>query len=216
MFETHCMGLLYLYPQDLEDPDHIIKNADSVTLRTYGLPPIFWLYLLGTLTLLGLLSFSVSGPVIKILELGDPIGAVIAYSLIFFLLVTVTTLVGFFFYEKNLILEKTKLSVRSKAFGIPLTKKSYLLNNPNQIEIIHYLSSPNMARIQNGQDMKGFQNKGYWELRLNLDNKNSILIDGDPENDNGLLLQIFTKTCIGPVFFEIIQRMSMVLGKSHL
>ena len=36
--------------------------------------------------------------------------------------------------------------------------------------------------------------------------KNQILIDGDPDKDGGLLLQIFTKTVIGPVFFEIIQR----------
>jgi 4-hydroxyphenylpyruvate dioxygenase len=35
--------------------------------------------------------------------------------------------------------------------------------------------------------------------------KNKILIDGAPEDD-GILLQIFTKTVIGPVFFEIIQR----------
>ena len=34
--------------------------------------------------------------------------------------------------------------------------------------------------------------------------QNHILIDGQP--DGGLLLQIFTKTVIGPVFFEIIQR----------
>jgi 4-hydroxyphenylpyruvate dioxygenase len=41
--------------------------------------------------------------------------------------------------------------------------------------------------------------------------KNRILIDGAPESrpgakDGGLLLQIFTKTVIGPIFFEIIQR----------
>ncbi|MCW5725674.1 MAG: 4-hydroxyphenylpyruvate dioxygenase [Maricaulaceae bacterium] len=36
--------------------------------------------------------------------------------------------------------------------------------------------------------------------------KRRILIDGDPENGQGLLLQIFTVTVIGPVFFEIIQR----------
>jgi len=41
--------------------------------------------------------------------------------------------------------------------------------------------------------------------------KNAILIDGAPESkpgakDGGLLLQIFTKTVIGPIFFEIIQR----------
>lgn len=41
--------------------------------------------------------------------------------------------------------------------------------------------------------------------------KNGILIDGAPEskpgaNDGGFLLQIFTNTVIGPIFFEIIQR----------
>jgi 4-hydroxyphenylpyruvate dioxygenase len=41
--------------------------------------------------------------------------------------------------------------------------------------------------------------------------KNRILIDGAPESavgkkDGGLLLQIFTSTVIGPIFFEIIQR----------
>ncbi|HVL58378.1 MAG TPA: 4-hydroxyphenylpyruvate dioxygenase [Burkholderiaceae bacterium] len=34
--------------------------------------------------------------------------------------------------------------------------------------------------------------------------KNRILVDGGPQG--GLLLQIFTKTVIGPIFFEIIQR----------
>jgi len=36
--------------------------------------------------------------------------------------------------------------------------------------------------------------------------KNRILIDGDPKSNQGLLLQIFTDTVIGPIFFEIIQR----------
>ena len=41
--------------------------------------------------------------------------------------------------------------------------------------------------------------------------KNRILIDGAPDSkpgagDGGLLLQIFTNTVIGPIFFEIIQR----------
>ncbi|HEX7989449.1 MAG TPA: 4-hydroxyphenylpyruvate dioxygenase [Stenotrophomonas sp.] len=36
--------------------------------------------------------------------------------------------------------------------------------------------------------------------------KNKILIDADPETKQRKLLQIFTKNCIGPIFFEIIQR----------
>jgi 4-hydroxyphenylpyruvate dioxygenase len=36
--------------------------------------------------------------------------------------------------------------------------------------------------------------------------RNRILIDGAPTKGQGLLLQIFTQTVIGPIFFEIIQR----------
>jgi 4-hydroxyphenylpyruvate dioxygenase len=36
--------------------------------------------------------------------------------------------------------------------------------------------------------------------------RNRILIDGAPTQNQGLLLQIFTETVIGPIFFEIIQR----------
>ncbi|HTP97433.1 MAG TPA: 4-hydroxyphenylpyruvate dioxygenase [Burkholderiales bacterium] len=36
--------------------------------------------------------------------------------------------------------------------------------------------------------------------------RNRILIDGAPAQHGGLLLQIFTRTVIGPIFFEIIQR----------
>jgi 4-hydroxyphenylpyruvate dioxygenase len=36
--------------------------------------------------------------------------------------------------------------------------------------------------------------------------RNQILIDGEQGSGQGLLLQIFTETVIGPIFFEIIQR----------
>lgn len=36
--------------------------------------------------------------------------------------------------------------------------------------------------------------------------QNAILVDGAPTEDGGRLLQIFTNTVIGPIFFEIIQR----------
>jgi 4-hydroxyphenylpyruvate dioxygenase len=52
--------------------------------------------------------------------------------------------------------------------------------------------------------------KGHGEDMVRM-KKNGILIDGAPESkagahDGGLLLQIFTNTVIGPIFFEVIQR----------
>jgi 4-hydroxyphenylpyruvate dioxygenase len=35
---------------------------------------------------------------------------------------------------------------------------------------------------------------------------NKVLIDGAPTPEGGRLLQIFTGTVIGPIFFELIQR----------
>jgi 4-hydroxyphenylpyruvate dioxygenase len=35
---------------------------------------------------------------------------------------------------------------------------------------------------------------------------NGILIEGAPQRGEGLLLQIFTRDAVGPIFFEIIQR----------
>jgi 4-hydroxyphenylpyruvate dioxygenase len=50
------------------------------------------------------------------------------------------------------------------------------------------------ARVPgHGEDLKRLQ-------------RDRILIDGAPEAGQGLLLQIFTETVIGPIFFEIIQR----------
>ena len=47
--------------------------------------------------------------------------------------------------------------------------------------------------------------KGHGENVAEL-KKRRILIDGAPTEGQGLLLQIFTRDAIGPVFFEIIQR----------
>lgn len=50
---------------------------------------------------------------------------------------------------------------------------------------------------------KRLQNHGEDIQRMQ---KNKILIDGGPEQGGGFLLQIFTNTVIGPIFFEVIQR----------
>ncbi len=47
--------------------------------------------------------------------------------------------------------------------------------------------------------------KGHGEDTKELA-KRRILLDGAPTEGEGILLQIFTKNVIGPIFFEIIQR----------
>jgi len=47
--------------------------------------------------------------------------------------------------------------------------------------------------------------RGHQESLTALQER-GILIDGNPSNQEGVLLQIFTQNVIGPIFFEIIQR----------
>ena len=46
---------------------------------------------------------------------------------------------------------------------------------------------------------------GHGEVLARL-RRGRILIDGAPQQGGGLLLQLFTQTLIGPIFFELIQR----------
>ena len=63
------------------------------------------------------------------------------------------------------------------------------------------------ALIKNGGKVRGLDNFSTGH-RENLEElrKRRILLDGNPEKGEGLLLQIFTQNVIGPIFFEIIQR----------
>ena len=47
--------------------------------------------------------------------------------------------------------------------------------------------------------------KGHGEDTAALKERD-ILLDGAPTEGQGILLQIFTKNVIGPIFFELIQR----------
>ncbi len=70
--------------------------------------------------------------------------------------------------------------------------------------------------VQNGLQFMTPPPETYYEMlseRLPWHGENvdalksrAILLDGAPTPDGGLLLQIFTETVIGPIFFEIIQR----------
>jgi 4-hydroxyphenylpyruvate dioxygenase len=82
------------------------------------------------------------------------------------------------------------------------------LGTDNIYETIEHLRSKNLEFLNTPDtyyDMieKRLPNHGEDLARLQ---KNRILIDGNTQSEKKLLLQIFTKNMLGPVFFEIIQR----------
>ncbi|MGB0455150.1 MAG: hypothetical protein ACPGJV_15690, partial [Bacteriovoracaceae bacterium] len=175
------MGLLFHFPTDKSDPDHaqIEKKGDQETLklRSYGLPPVFWLYLLAILGTITVLFFAIQGPIKSVLEGQDQINLFIVYVLIALFIGIPLTLLSLFFYEKILAKDGHKLQITHKIFWIPLRSKVIKLKSANSFVVQHHLDSPNVARIENQKEFKAFQNRGYFQLYAQNDQEHFIQID---------------------------------------
>lgn len=173
------MGLLYMFPTDKNDLDHVIENQDQskITLRSYGLPPIFWFYALASLSVLFLLYLAVSAPLDKIGTLGSEIDyALMIIVKITFIFLPIITL-AYFFYEKNLIASNGKLEIVQKIFFMKFRSQAYDLSKSPKVYIRHFIDSPNIAKIKDEASYKAFQNKGYFELCIEDQKGREITID---------------------------------------
>lgn len=173
---------MYLFPvsEDEVDRTEVISSANeegkTIVLKTYGLPMIFWGYLAATLIVLGSMWLASRAIIQKLLAYEDAglnaLGFLVQYTLI----LTPITLLGFFFYEKQIRKSKNNLKLVFKIFFIPIFSKKITLDNVDAFTVDHFLDSPNMAKIQSKTELKGFENKGYFELNA-ISNGKSILID---------------------------------------
>lgn len=171
------MGLLYLFPVSADESDYVKVDDNKVTVKSYGLPLIFWGYAIAILIAISFMGFGVYGPIHKLIGYGGTINLLLGYSLIAVILIVPIALISFFFFEKSIQKKNSDLAVVFKLFNIPFYKKKYSLESNDALEIRHYLDSPNMARMQQLKDTRGFQNKGYFVLFAKISNDKVIQLD---------------------------------------
>ena len=170
------MGLMYIFPTSIEESDRTEVISKSIVLKTYGLPMVFWGYLAACLVVVGTMWLA-SGPIIhKLLTYDDPGLKILAYIVRYTLLLTPVLLLGFFFYEKQLIKSERELKIVFKVFYLTVYTKKILLDMSDALSVDHFMDSPNMAKIYNKAELKLFENRGYFELHGMSDGK-IILID---------------------------------------
>ena len=174
------MGLLYPFPVSSDETDFVqIQNTPSgrigrVELKSYGLPYIFWAYAAASLTMLFFLWLAVREPMSKLVAMGGT-DALLVYALQALIYSTPLVVLGFFFYEKRLIATPGALTIRHRIFFLPVRTQSWRLVD-KLFAIDHFMDSPNVARLQGGEEARGFQNKGYFTLWAITD-KGAIQID---------------------------------------
>lgn len=171
------MGLLYVFPVGEDEEDFVIRSNESITLKTYGLPYIFWFYAVCIVAVIFFMFLAIKEPVLKLVQLGDETDAMLGYSLLTTVGLMPIIVFGFFFYEKRLIKIKNELSIVHKIFGITVFKEKFLIESGDSLSVEPFISSPNIARIEAREDNSGFQNKGYFVLWLKNKDGQRIQLD---------------------------------------
>lgn len=173
------MGLMYLLPTE-DSPEEIdggrveIKNS-KLTLKSYGLPMIFWGYLAAIFIVVGAMAMVSQSVIHKMLTYNDVTLTLLAYLVQTIFIIGPITLLGFYFYEKHLIKNKNELEIIHRVFFIPLIKKKLQLDSKDSFVVDHFMESPNVAKMQNKDELRGFENKGYFELKAIVNGKKMMI-----------------------------------------
>ncbi|MCY4524340.1 MAG: hypothetical protein OXB84_06345 [Halobacteriovoraceae bacterium] len=166
------MGLLFPFAVTLKETDRVKVVKESLVVKTYGLPLIFWGYLAAILTILCFMYLAVSKPLVKYYQHGQAIDQILAVLVyLFFICIPIVSL-GFFFYEKVMIKKKDRLHIIHKLFYLPYHSRKFKLTG--EFFIHHFTDSPNMASKKGYP--AAFRNKGYFYLYAHT-SKGVIQID---------------------------------------
>ena len=171
------MGLLYVFPVSEDETDFVVKKDDTLILKTYGLPYIFWIYALCAVLVVFFMFLAIKEPVLKLISLGEETDATLGYSLLTFVGSIPVFIFAFFFYEKRITKKKNELGLEHRVFGLKVFSEKFLMEKEDQLEISNFVDSPNVARMKNTPESVGFQNRGYFTLHLHAADGKKILVD---------------------------------------
>lgn len=173
------MGLLYIFPNtenEAINDDRISKTADSITLKTYGLPAIFWVYLAAIYIVVFTMWLTIKSALDKMLTYDDAVMIFLYWLVKGTLILGPLVLLAFFFYEKFITKSKQSLTMTYRIFFIPIWKKKLTLDASDAFSVDHFLDSPNIAKMNPQAETRGFENKGYFELHARSKGK-AIFVD---------------------------------------
>jgi len=152
-------------PKNKKEITQVEVINDVTRIKSYPLPYIFWFYFL-IVCLITFVMIQVSYPLFhKLFQSNDKIDLIIGVSTIATLLAVPIGCLLFLFYQKEITVFRNKnlIRVNNRILFIPIRSKDYSVAS---LEVKHFLSSPNMAKIQSYESKKAFQNRGHYILEL--------------------------------------------------
>lgn len=173
------MGLLYQFPiEENELDDRIVVDTDlGLNIKNYGLPMLFWGYLAAIIMVISFMLLAIYAPLLRLIETDDVINKLLGIIVFLTIFSIPSVLLAFFFYEKSIFKNESNMTITQKVFWIPFSKTKIDLLAKDAIVSDHFMDSPNMAKIYKPDGMKGFENRGYFELFAVDKNQRKYLID---------------------------------------
>ena len=143
------MGLLYPFPTQ-EDPldDRIEVGRGEITLKSYGLPLLFWGYLAALFSVLFFMFLATYKPLFKLMKTQDFFNQALGLSVLGLFILIPLSLLLFFFYEKIIEKKGQKLTLTHKLFWISCWKKTISLKNSQAFQVIPIRGTPNLAHLK--------------------------------------------------------------------
>ncbi|MFZ9002004.1 MAG: hypothetical protein ACO20H_11920 [Bacteriovoracaceae bacterium] len=172
------MGLLYILPLSKEEYP-LVQEVDelgpsTIKIESYNLPKLFFLYYIAIMSTLFILAAASHKLIIKLYQTQDWVNQLLALSVWAVLFVVPLIMTSMWFYKKTIMKKGAKLQITRHLFGITFSKK--VIDLTKGLEVIQNLESPNIAKIKNDPNMKGFQNRGHF-LLLAHHNKGHLILD---------------------------------------
>ena len=172
-----AMGLLYPFPVEQDEVDHVVVKDHWLMLKSYGLPYLFWGYLLAGLAALFTMAMAIADPLKQMLQSQDGLNVWLASLSA---LAMVGTALGFsapFFIEFRLCKRREHLVKALYFMGIVLFRRQFKLASPEALSVVPFRGSPNVARLENRPQSSLQQNRGYFELYLRTAQGEQVLLD---------------------------------------
>ena len=171
------MGLMYILPVSEDEIDRVTINNGEITLKTYGLPMVFWGYLGAILTVILAMGIAIKGPMLKLYQTNDTLNKALVVAVALTITIIPLATVISFFYEKFITKKDNELTITHRFFWLPVKTSKYALQSKDAIEIIHHMESPNIAKLKNEPSLRGFQNKGYFQLFARKSDGSYLFLD---------------------------------------
>lgn len=170
------MGLMYLFPTSKAEPGFVFENEDQLEIKSYGLPPIFWLYAVAIFIVTGFMYLAVRSPLQSLINYPDIFNKLIYTMVHLIFLFIPSSIIFFLLFQKKLTKKKSQLNITFSLLNIVFYKKNIDIRD-GDYKIEHFLDSPNLAKMQNAEGLKGFENKGYFILNFIKNSGERFFID---------------------------------------